>query len=63
MEYLSDAFKARTMPNTKIRRTHEKPDLADLPLFNATIRTHEDAHDQAQPALTTPHPTQQETLT
>lgn len=51
-DYLSDAFKTRSMPNTKIRRRKEAPDMSDLPLFNHMIRTHEETQTQAQPVLT-----------
>ncbi len=49
--YLSDAFKARQMPNRKIRRAKEAADLSDLPLFNQPQRTHEESQRQAQQPL------------
>lgn len=51
--YLSDQFKARVMPDKKIKRAKEAPDMADLPLFNGAIRGHEEAQEQAQPTFAT----------
>lgn len=47
-DYLSDAFKARQMPNKKIRRVKEAPTMDDLPLFNGKKREHEEAQEASQ---------------
>lgn len=50
-DYLSPAFQARQMPNTKIKKIHEKPDMSDLPLFNRIIAIHEDNQKSSQLSL------------
>jgi hypothetical protein len=48
MEYLSDAFQARQMPNRKLKRAKEKPDMDDLPLFSRVKREHEEKQQDSQ---------------